>query len=77
MRSLMLGQDLGKLARKVDTKTRLMMRAGRVTGLTGRPGFIRAASTYFMPFGERVVIIGGELVGLELDLFRCDWIWTS
>ena len=69
MRSLMLGQDLGKLARKVDTKTRLMMRAGRVTGLTGRPGFIRAASTYFMPFGERVVIIGGELVGLELAEF--------
>ncbi|WP_449469272.1 FAD-dependent oxidoreductase [Sphingobium chungangianum] len=69
MRSLMLGQDLGKLARKVDAKTRLMMRAGRVTGLTGRPGFIRAASTYFMPFGERVVIIGGELVGLELAEF--------
>jgi 2,4-dienoyl-CoA reductase (NADPH2) len=69
MRSLMLAQDLDKLDGKIDGKTRLMMRAGKVTGLTARPGFIRTASQYWMPFGKQVVIIGGELVGLELAEF--------
>ncbi|MCK0530108.1 oxidoreductase [Sphingobium agri] len=69
MRSLMLAQDLGQLNGKIDGKTRLMMRAGKVTGLTARPGFVRAASDFWMPFGKQVVIIGGELVGLELAEF--------
>ena len=69
MRSLMLAQDLGQLNGKIDGKTRLMMRAGKVTGLTARPGFVRAASGFWMPFGKQVVIIGGELVGLELAEF--------
>lgn len=69
MRSLMLAQDLDKLGHKIDAKTRLMMRAGKLTGLTSRPGFIRTASEFWMPFGEHVAIIGGELVGLELAEF--------
>lgn len=69
MRSMMLGQDLDKLADKIDAPTRLMMRSGKLTGLTARPGVVRAASQYWMPFGERVAIIGGELVGLELAEF--------
>ncbi len=69
MRSLMLAQDLDQLNGKIDGKTRLMMRAGKLTGLTARPGFVRTASDYWMPFGKQVVIIGGELVGLELAEF--------
>lgn len=69
MRSLMLAQDLDQLNGKIDGKTRLMMRAGKLTGLTARPGFVRTASGYWMPFGKQVVIIGGELVGLELAEF--------
>ena len=69
MRSLMLAQDLDQLSGKIDGKTRLMMKAGKMTGLTGRPGFVRTASEYWMPFGKQVVIIGGELVGLELAEF--------
>lgn len=69
MRRLMLGLDLDTLADKTDWKTRTAMKLGALTGLTARPGFIRAASEYWMPFGERVAIIGGELVGLELAEF--------
>jgi 2,4-dienoyl-CoA reductase (NADPH2) len=69
MRSLMLGEGLEKLIKKTDAKTRLMMRLGRLSGLTARPGFVRSASKQWMPFGERIVIIGGELVGLELAEF--------
>lgn len=69
MRSLMLAQGLDRLKAKVGGATRLMMRAGRMTGLTARPGFIRMASRRWMPFGDRIAIIGGELVGLELAEF--------
>ena len=72
MRSLMLGQDLDRLAGKVDAKTRLAMKLGALTGLTARPGFVRAASEHWMPFGERIVIIGGELVGMELAEFLAE-----
>ncbi|MDX3884264.1 MAG: FAD-dependent oxidoreductase [Sphingomonas sp.] len=69
MRRLMLGQDLDTLAGKTDRTTRTAMKLGALTGLTARPGFIRAASNWWMPFGERIAIIGGELVGLELAEF--------
>jgi 2,4-dienoyl-CoA reductase (NADPH2) len=69
MRDLMLGEGLDRLGKKTDAKTRLMMRLGRLSGLTARPGFVRSASKRWMPFGRRVVIIGGELVGLELAEF--------
>ena len=69
MRRLMLGLDLETLADKTDWKTRTAMKLGALTGLTARPGFIRAASEYWMPFGENIAIIGGELVGLELAEF--------
>lgn len=69
MRRLMLGLDLDTLADKTDWKTRAAMRLGAATGLTGNPAFVRGASTHWMPFGERIAIIGGELVGLELAEF--------
>ncbi|WP_287459479.1 FAD-dependent oxidoreductase [Sphingomonas sp.] len=69
MRKLMLGQDLGAIADKTGWATRAAMKAGAMTGLTKRPGFIRTASEYWMPFGDTVAIVGGELVGLELAEF--------
>ncbi|WP_176593751.1 FAD-dependent oxidoreductase [Sphingobium sp. EM0848] len=69
MRSLMLAQNLESLDGKVNATTRLAVRLGRLTGLTNRPEFVRAASRRWMPFGKRIVIIGGELVGMELAEF--------
>lgn len=69
MRNLVLGQNLDALESKTDFKTRFMMRAGAITGLTGNLELLRKGSEFWMPIGQRVAIIGGELVGLELAEF--------
>jgi 2,4-dienoyl-CoA reductase-like NADH-dependent reductase (Old Yellow Enzyme family)/siroheme synthase (precorrin-2 oxidase/ferrochelatase) len=69
MRNLVLGQNLDSIADKVGAPTRLAMKMGRLTGVTGKLEILRLGSKYWMPIGERVVIIGGELVGLELAEF--------
>ncbi|WP_311269559.1 FAD-dependent oxidoreductase [Sphingobium sp. WCS2017Hpa-17] len=69
MRNLVLGQNLESLAEKTDWKTRLAMKLGAKTGVTSKLGALRAGSRVWMPIGKRVVIIGGELVGLELAEF--------
>ena len=69
LRSLMLGEASTDLNRKTALVTRLATRIGAATGLTGSPGFVRAATQKWMPLGSRIVIIGGELVGVELAEF--------
>lgn len=69
MRQLVLGQDLEALGDKADWKARLALKAGAVTGVTKDMRTIREASRRWMPLGQRVVIFGGELVGLELAEF--------
>jgi 2,4-dienoyl-CoA reductase-like NADH-dependent reductase (Old Yellow Enzyme family)/NADPH-dependent 2,4-dienoyl-CoA reductase/sulfur reductase-like enzyme len=69
MRSLVLAQDMERLERKTSSVTRTVMKLGRLTGLTSRLEVLRAGSKMWMPIGETVVIIGGELVGLELAEF--------
>ena len=69
MRNLVLGQNLDALAAKTSPGTRLAMKLGKMTGLTKRLPLLRLGSKAWMPLGEHVVIIGGELVGLELAEF--------
>lgn len=69
MRSLVLGQNLDSLRDKVDLSTRLALKAGALTRTTRSLGLIREASKAWMPLGKRIVIIGSELVALELAEF--------
>lgn len=69
LRRLMLGERSAALARKTGWMTRFITRMGAVSGLLSNLGFTRWASRIWMPLGKRVVIIGGELVGLELAEF--------
>jgi NADPH-dependent 2,4-dienoyl-CoA reductase/sulfur reductase-like enzyme len=69
LRRLILGEDLDSLKHKAGWATRLASMAGAVTGASGSPEFIREATRKWLPLGERIVIIGGELVGLELAEF--------
>lgn len=69
MRNLMLGQSSPDLRRKTSGLTRLATRIGAATGLTNDLGFVRKVSHTWMPLGRKVVIIGGELVGIELAEF--------
>ncbi len=69
LRSLVLGEDLDSLRKKVGLTTRLAAKAGALTGLSREPGIIREATKTWLPLGDRIVIIGGDLVGLELAEF--------
>lgn len=69
LRAMMLGEDSAALRRKTRWTTRLATRLGIVTGVTTNPKLMRRITRAWMPLGRDVVIVGGELVGLELAEF--------
>ncbi|MAG31946.1 MAG: NADH:flavin oxidoreductase [Deltaproteobacteria bacterium] len=69
MRAMMLGESSEALKQKTSVMTRITTRAGAATGLTSNLDFVRKATHAWMPLGKNVVIVGGELVGLELAEF--------
>jgi len=72
MRNLVLGENLDTLKGKTSWATRMAAKAGSLTGVTRSPEMIREASKAWMPLGDHIVIIGGELVGLELAEFLAE-----
>lgn len=73
LRALLLGEEDGREgAKAAPLSQRLAMGAARSLGLTNSPDLVRKASKLWMPIGDRVVIIGGDLVGLELAEFLHD-----
>ena len=52
--------------------TRALLRAGRSLRITDDPSRVRSLSKRWMPIGQRVVVIGGGLVGLELAEFMAE-----
>jgi 2,4-dienoyl-CoA reductase-like NADH-dependent reductase (Old Yellow Enzyme family)/NADPH-dependent 2,4-dienoyl-CoA reductase/sulfur reductase-like enzyme len=69
MRRMMLGESSDELKRKTGLATRLATKIGAATGMTSNLDLVRKATRQWMPLGKRVVIIGSELVGLELAEF--------
>jgi 2,4-dienoyl-CoA reductase (NADPH2) len=72
MRNLVLGENLETLKGKTSWATRMAAKAGSLTGVTKSPEMIREASKAWMPLGDHIVIIGGELVGVELAEFLAE-----
>ncbi len=69
LRNLLADPSAPGLAGRIGAGARLASKLGAVAGLTAMPGFIRESSKAWMPLGKRIVIIGGDLVGLELAEF--------
>ncbi len=69
MRAMMLGESSDALKRKTSWTTRLATKVGAATGATANLDLVRKATHSWMPLGKNIVIIGGELVGLELAEF--------
>ena len=69
LRAMLLGEDEESVRPKTPLAQRLAMGAARTLGVTNSPDMVRKTSKLWMPVGDRVVIIGGELVGLELAEF--------
>lgn len=69
LRALMLGETSEAVKRKTSFTTRLAAKVGAATGATANLALVRKATHAWMPLGQRVAILGGELVGLELAEF--------
>ena len=69
MRAMMFGEMSEPLKRKTSLFTRLATKVGAATGATANLDLVRKATHAWMPLGARIVIIGGELVGIELAEF--------
>lgn len=73
LRRLMTDDRAEEIAsRKLSLVQRTMMKAGSLVGVTDSSDAIQNLSRLWMPLGDRVAIIGGGLVGLELAEFLVD-----
>jgi len=72
LRQLMFGQSGADLKHRTGWLTRQGAALAAFTGLSRDLDFVRKATRRWMPLGRRIVIIGGELVGLELAEFLCE-----
>jgi NADPH-dependent 2,4-dienoyl-CoA reductase/sulfur reductase-like enzyme len=72
MRDMVLGASSDRLKSKTSMFTRVATRVGAATGITANLDVVRKATRAWMPLGKNVVIIGGELVGIELAEFLCE-----
>lgn len=72
MRRMMLGESSDELKRKTGLFTRIATKVGAATGATANLALVRKATHTWMPLGDHVAIIGGELVGLELAEFLAE-----
>ncbi|MFK8049789.1 MAG: NAD(P)/FAD-dependent oxidoreductase [Halioglobus sp.] len=72
MRALVLSEKHPELLRKTSAFTRLMADAGAATRLSSIPEVVRQISRVWLPLGQKITIIGAELVGLELAEFLAE-----
>jgi NADPH-dependent 2,4-dienoyl-CoA reductase/sulfur reductase-like enzyme len=69
LRALLLGEAEEGTKNKGSLAQRVAIGTARAVGMTRSADLVRKATKLWMPVGDRVVIIGGELVGLELAEF--------
>ena len=72
LRSLLTGEGDPGVAKKISRTGRLAIRVGRAVGLTTEAGRIRKASHAYMPVGQNIVVLGGDLVGCEIAEFLAE-----
>lgn len=72
LRALLTGQDAGQATKKLSLFGRVAVGVGRAARITSSTSRLREASKAWMPVGNRVVVVGGGLVGLELAEFMVE-----
>jgi NADPH-dependent 2,4-dienoyl-CoA reductase/sulfur reductase-like enzyme len=72
LRSLMTGSDSRAAEEKLTFIQRLLLNLGKVTGFSRNQPLVRAMTKYWMPIGNRVAIVGGGLVGVEVAAFLAE-----
>ena len=68
----MMGAGAGEPPAGLPVLAKAAMAIGRVSGITRSPTLVRAAAQVWLPLGQRIVIYGGGLVGIELAEFLAE-----
>ncbi len=68
LRGLLLGSDI-HAAKKLSLLQQLILKIGRASQLLRNISMLRFLSKIWMPLSKNIVVIGGDLVGLELAEF--------
>lgn len=71
IRAMITGESDGDGPR-LPPVTRTLLKLGSLSGITGRPDWMRQLSRVWMPMGKHVVMIGGGLVAVELAEFLAE-----
>jgi hypothetical protein len=69
MRAMVLGESRPGLRYKLPPQTSHLLRLSAASGISRSPALLRRLSHAWLPLGRELVIIGAELVGLELAEF--------
>ncbi|NLP64855.1 FAD-dependent oxidoreductase [Paraburkholderia sacchari] len=72
MREMITGRMSSSLKRKLPAHWRMMIHAGKCSGMLNDNKRINRLSKRFLPLGQSVVIYGGGLVGVELAEFLAE-----
>lgn len=72
MRAMVMSEDNPELVRKTSVFTRFMAKMGAISRLSQIGPLVRQVTKLWLPLGERITIIGAELVGLELAEFLAE-----
>ncbi|MFT5484749.1 MAG: 2,4-dienoyl-CoA reductase (NADPH2), partial [Halieaceae bacterium] len=72
MRAMIMSEDNPELRRKTSAFTRFMAKLGAITRASQVGPLVRLVTKVWLPLGQRVTIIGAELVGLELAEFLAE-----
>jgi 2,4-dienoyl-CoA reductase-like NADH-dependent reductase (Old Yellow Enzyme family)/thioredoxin reductase len=73
LRAMLTGREDQTPLNKMGVKDRLILSMSRlISGVRDNPSLIRRLSRIWMPLGQRVIIIGGGLVGCELAEFLAE-----
>jgi len=72
LRALVMGESDSEASRQQPVGVRALLKAGSALGITGRPAWLRHLSRVWMPMGQRIVMIGGGLVAIELAEFLAE-----
>lgn len=72
MRAMVLAESMDSLKRKTTPFTRFMAFMGSATSISAWPSAIHMVTKFWLPLEQRIVIIGAELVGLELAEFLAE-----
>lgn len=72
MRSMITGEDAEQVKGKLSSFNRMMLALGSASRITRNVSLMRTLSKLWMPVGQRVVMIGGGLVAVELAEFLAE-----